>query len=324
MANLTYTEEVPEDGGTKKIWAALADNGGNEFEAVAGDNSRLQNGERVCDLSVKVTTTGGAGATIGEADDAKVDTDAPGTISSKLRGAVSRLAELVVAFVDLLTRIPAALGQTDKDNSFPVVLASDQNLGFLLQHRQTFGAVYGKSTDAAPYAGDTSDWWAIRQSTEAVVISDALNTQANCLKYFQANHASMNTTPVWVFIPIGGYYLSSDWQAGYKDFFVRVTNKLGVSIDVTLYGIGMKDQPSTAYLDLGLFDLDALPIDSGIDFFQIDTDTILDNGAATFGPAGGTMTDRTQWPMGILVIKMAPAGDPSTSDYWSLAVHRSS
>lgn len=67
-----------------------------------------------------VTMADGADETQGAIADAAVDTDTTGTISGKLRG-------LVKLTVNLLSRWPASLGQKTKDNSFPVVVASNQD-----------------------------------------------------------------------------------------------------------------------------------------------------------------------------------------------------
>lgn len=118
---MAYTEQLPTDSAAKKFIAPLVNNGGsNEFQAVAGTNRRTQNAEIVCDESVDVTTTSGAGATIGTTADAKVDTDAAGTLSSKLRGLVS-------LFVTFLTRLPTSLGQKAMAASLAVTVASDQS-----------------------------------------------------------------------------------------------------------------------------------------------------------------------------------------------------
>ena len=117
---MAYGEQCPTDSATKKFEGVLADNGAaaNEFVAKAGVNYRAQNAENVADQVVQLTTTGGAGATLGTTADAAVVTDAAGTLSGKLRGLVKWAFE----------RMPAALGQTTKANSFPVVFPSDQTL----------------------------------------------------------------------------------------------------------------------------------------------------------------------------------------------------
>lgn len=113
-------EALPADSASKKFYAPLADNAGaNEFAPVAGENYRTQNGETVCDIVTSVTTVSGAGVTIGATSDAKVDTDAVGTISSKMRGLVSRM-------VELLARLPASLGQKPSATSLAVVSANQQ------------------------------------------------------------------------------------------------------------------------------------------------------------------------------------------------------
>lgn len=56
MADLAYGEQLPVDDASKKIFAALVDNGGvNEFTAIAGTNRRTQNGEIVADMNVSFT-----------------------------------------------------------------------------------------------------------------------------------------------------------------------------------------------------------------------------------------------------------------------------
>ncbi len=137
---MAYGEALPTDSASKKFLGVLADNtGNNAFTAIAGTNLRAQNGENIADLVADVTTTSGAGATIGAANDAKVDTDAVGTLSSKLRGLVSRI-------VEIKAMIPATLGQKAKAASLAVTLASDEDLIALLP------AALGQTTKAASLA----------------------------------------------------------------------------------------------------------------------------------------------------------------------------
>jgi len=78
-----------------------------------------------CDAQGRVhtVTEDGKNATLGSVNDARVDTDTIGTISGKLRGVVKLLNDLLSL---LSSRLPSSLGQKTKDNSFPVVIASDQ------------------------------------------------------------------------------------------------------------------------------------------------------------------------------------------------------
>lgn len=176
---MPYGEALPQDSASKKFVAVLTDNGGvNVFAALAGANYRTQNAEVVADLIVQLTTTGGAGATIGATGDAAVPTGT-GTISGKLRaiaealGATSGAAVItdaagtiqqyargiVVLLVNLLSRWPAALGQTTMANSFPVTLSSNQsalpitdNAGSLTVDSPQLPASLGQKAKAAAFA----------------------------------------------------------------------------------------------------------------------------------------------------------------------------
>lgn len=77
---------------------------------------------------LRISTTSGAGKTIGTDTDAPLTTDVDGTISGRVRGLVVHMLTLLGHVVTLLSRWPAALGQTTKSASLPVTLAIDSEV----------------------------------------------------------------------------------------------------------------------------------------------------------------------------------------------------
>lgn len=107
------TVATDEIGGVNYQVMKLADGAEDGSDRISGDAA---NG-----LDVDVTRVAdGADVALGATTDAKVDTDAQGTVSAKLRGLVSRV-------VELLALLPASIGQKTKAGSLAVTLASDED-----------------------------------------------------------------------------------------------------------------------------------------------------------------------------------------------------
>jgi len=90
---------------------SLAKESGGNLATLAGTDFALESGGNLAD----------AASGIGAPGDAKVDTDAAGSLSAKLRGVVSRLGELIAL-------LPSSIGQKAAAGSLSVIEASDTTL----------------------------------------------------------------------------------------------------------------------------------------------------------------------------------------------------
>jgi hypothetical protein len=273
-------------------------------------------------------------AVAGAAADAKVDTDAAGTISGKLRGMVSRFVELIALLPasigqkakaaslavtlasdeDALpitdnggsltmdsTQLPAALGQTVMANSLAVTMASNQS-AVPTKPDYTYGVIY----EGSKASGDTDDWYAVRNAND-VEATDQLVLAATIADYFNGADAQFDNAVFWVKIPVQA--------AGYREFMAHIRNNLDQNLAIVAYACSA-NAPYGA--------TPSYAVSSGVDFAQIYSGTINSGGnMADFGNGGSTANNICNWPVGWLVLKITPAGDP-TSGNWVLAVQRAS
>jgi hypothetical protein len=200
----TYSEPLPTDSASKKFLTPLADNAStNEFTAIAGANYRTQNGEPVSDIIVEVTTSSGAGETIGEFGDTAVTTDDPGTLASFARGAVVLLLDVATYLSTLLGRLPSTIGQKAKATSLAVTLASDEDfvhaedaahvggdkgVQSLAVRKDTAAALAGTDGDYLPLIVDsTGRLWVHASQVDQLPTSLGQKTAANSLSIIHAS-----------------------------------------------------------------------------------------------------------------------------------------
>lgn len=228
-------------------------------------------------------------------------------------------------------QLPAALGQAAMAASLSVVVASDQSevpvscdqlaasLGpqfqyeapcVVMQKMKTAFTV-SSSGGSALSSGDTT-FVKRMYGSRTVGTPDpnpaALNDldDTAIVDYFDGADASMDAGYIWIYIPMGGHDSGTDDIRVYDKFFITVTNSLGVSMDVAVYGLVCK--PNAIVED---------PVASGRGSFQIATATIADAASEQFGNGGTTPTAVCEWPFAYILVRVKPASDPAAGG-WTL------
>lgn len=198
------------------------------------------------------------------------------------------------------TAIPAAVANGDRVDAYfdEYGRLAVNSVGY------TWGYVSGYSTGYID--GDTTDWWAVRASTDDDP-SDVLSSAANVLKYFDSDEAAFDTTPIWVKVPIWGA------AAGWATWWANIYNNLGVSLRIDVYGVFEK----------GTLTGSTKPISQGTSYCSIATAIDIPHASgAVIGPGGTSFTTPSMWPVGWLAIKATPASDPAAGKNWALTLAR--
>ena len=196
----------------------------------------------VLDTAVKIiSSSSGAGATIGATTDTATTGNSPGTLAAHLRGIVTALTNrlpasvgqkaaagsLPVVLASDQSQLPASLGQKVKAGSFPVTLASDQD-ALAISSGSGAGATIGATTDGAALDGSSAASLAARLRGLMTILADVWDNSGDALRVTvaTANQGYRST--------VGSLAVTETANTQWRSTQATVTTAAGVIVSVPL------------------------------------------------------------------------------------------